>query len=159
MSYSLRFISLLREYVVEQDGNKIFSGGADNQAKMFDVTTGTAIQVAQHDAPVKVVRWVESPNMGVLATGSWDKTIKVCPWTRVLVVMLSDSIQYWDLRAQQPVASVQLPERCYSFDVQYPLLVVGTAERHIQVFSLTNPATPYKVLCLLLNLDILIDMR
>ncbi|KAK0204767.1 Poly(A)+ RNA export protein [Desarmillaria ectypa] len=112
-----------------KEGNKIFSGGADNQAKMFDVTTGAAMQVAQHEAPVKVVRWVESPNMGVLATGSWDKTIK-----------------YWDLRAQQPVASVQLPERCYSFDVQYPLLVVGTAERHIQVFSLNNPTTPYKTM-------------
>ena len=27
----------------------------------------------------------------------------------------------------------------------YPLLVVGTAERHIQIFNLTNPTTPFKV--------------
>lgn len=38
-----------------------------------------------------------------------------------------------------------LPERCYTFDVQYPLMVVGTAERHIQIFNLTNPNTAYKV--------------
>lgn len=54
-------------------------------------------------------------------------------------------LQYWDLRAPQPVASVTLPERCYTFDVQYPLMVVGTAERHIQIFNLTNPTAAYKV--------------
>lgn len=46
---------------------------------MFDVTTGETRQVAQHDAPVKAVRWVQSSGGGVLATGSWDKTIKVRP--------------------------------------------------------------------------------
>lgn len=30
-------------------------------------------------------------------------------------------------------------------DVVYPLMVVGTAERHIQIFNLTNPMTPYRV--------------
>ncbi|KAJ3504623.1 hypothetical protein NMY22_g17856 [Coprinellus aureogranulatus] len=60
-----------------QDGTKIFSGGADNAGRMFDVTTGQATQVAQHDAPIKVVGWVDAPGTGILATGSWDKTIKV----------------------------------------------------------------------------------
>ncbi|KAF9468173.1 Poly(A)+ RNA export protein [Collybia nuda] len=112
-----------------KEGNKVFSGGADNAGRMFDVSTGQATQVAQHDAPIKVVRWVDTPQAGILATGSWDKTIK-----------------YWDLRAQAPVATVNLPERCYTFDVQYPLMVVGTAERHIQIFSLTNPNTAYKTI-------------
>ena len=44
---------------------------------MFDVVTGQATQVAQHDAPIKVVGWVDAPGTGILATGSWDKTIKV----------------------------------------------------------------------------------
>ncbi|KAF5371866.1 hypothetical protein D9615_009527 [Tricholomella constricta] len=112
-----------------KEGNKIFSGGADNAGRMFDVTTGQSSQVAAHDAPVKVVRWIDAPGAGILATGSWDKTIK-----------------YWDLRASQPVATVTLPERCYTFDVQYPLMVVGTAERHIQIFNLTNPNTAYKTI-------------
>jgi mRNA export factor len=53
--------------------------------------------------------------------------------------------QYWDLRTPNPVATITLPERCYTFDIQYPLMVVGTAERHIQIFNLTNPNTAYKV--------------
>ena len=28
----------------------------------------------------------------------------------------------------------------------YPLLVVGTAERHISIFNLTNPAQPFKTM-------------
>ncbi|CDO75792.1 hypothetical protein BN946_scf184934.g7 [Trametes cinnabarina] len=112
-----------------KDGTKILSGGADNAGRMFDVTTGQASQVAQHDAPIRVVRWIESPQGGVLATGSWDKTVK-----------------YWDLRTPTPVSTVQLPERCYTMDVVYPLMVVGTAERHIQVFNLANPTTPFKTL-------------
>lgn len=38
-------------------------------------------------------------------------------------------------------------------DVQYPLLVVGTAERHIASFDLAkNPAAPQKVRNHLLNI-------
>ncbi|KAF9443750.1 WD40 repeat-like protein [Macrolepiota fuliginosa MF-IS2] len=112
-----------------KEGNKIFSGGADNAGRMFDVTTGQATQVAQHDAPVKVIKWIDTPQAGILATGSWDKTIK-----------------YWDIRSQNPIATVTLPERCYTLDIQYPVLVVGTAERHIQIFNLNNPSTPYKTI-------------
>lgn len=60
-----------------QEGNKVISGGADNAARMFDITNGQSQQVAQHDAPVKVVKWIETPQGGILATGSWDKTVKV----------------------------------------------------------------------------------
>jgi WD40 repeat protein len=68
-----------------QEGNKIFSGGADNAGRMFDVTTGQATQVAQHDAPIKSVRWVDAQS-GILATGSWDKTVKVCRVVTFFVV-------------------------------------------------------------------------
>lgn len=107
--------------------SKVFSGGADNSGRMLDLATGQSTQVAQHDGPIKAVRWVETPSAGILATGSWDKTIK-----------------YWDLRTNAPVATVTLPERCYTLDVQYPLMVVGTADRHIQIFNLANPQTPYR---------------
>lgn len=59
-----------------RDGTKIFSAGADKAARMFDVSTGQSSQVAAHDAPVKSVRYIDQQG-GILATGSWDKTIKV----------------------------------------------------------------------------------
>ena len=65
------------QIVFLQEENKVFSGGTDNVARMFDITTGHATQVAQHDAPIKVVKWVDAPQAGILATGSWDKTIKI----------------------------------------------------------------------------------
>ncbi|GBE88270.1 Poly(A)+ RNA export protein [Sparassis crispa] len=111
-----------------KDGTKILSGGADNAARMFDVTTGQSQQVAQHEGPIKCVKWVDT-SLPVLVTGSWDKTLK-----------------YWDLRTPNPVATVQLPERCYTLDVVYPLMVVGTAERHIQIFNLSNPNTVFKTI-------------
>jgi hypothetical protein len=49
------------------------------------------------------------------------------------------------MRTSNPVSTVQLPDRCYTLDVAYPLMVVGTAERHVQIFNLSNPTTPFKV--------------
>ncbi|CAD6581595.1 MAG: hypothetical protein CYPHOPRED_001663 [Cyphobasidiales sp. Tagirdzhanova-0007] len=108
-----------------RDGTKVLSGGVDNTARLFDLQTGTASQVAQHQAPIRCVRWIDMQN-GLLATGSWDKTIK-----------------YWDLRTPNPVASVSLEERCYAMDVCGSLLVVGTAERKIQIYNLQNPTAQY----------------
>jgi hypothetical protein len=53
--------------------------------------------------------------------------------------------QYWDLKGPNPIANVELPERCYTMDVQYPLMVIGTAERHIVIINLSNPTTIFKV--------------
>ena len=60
-----------------RDGSKLFSVGADKAARMFDMSTGQNSQVGAHDAPIKCVRWIEAPTGGILATGSWDKTVKV----------------------------------------------------------------------------------
>ncbi|KAG9304958.1 hypothetical protein G9A89_003127 [Geosiphon pyriformis] len=110
-----------------KDGTKILSGGADKAGRMFDVTTGTAAQIAQHDAPIKCIKWVDSGTSPVVATGSWDKTVK-----------------YWDMRMSTPVLSVNLPERCYAMDLVFPLMVVATAERHVVVYNMLNPSQVYK---------------
>lgn len=44
---------------------------------MYDVITGQSAQVAEHAAPVKCIKWIDTPQGGILATGSWDKTLKV----------------------------------------------------------------------------------
>lgn len=98
---------------------------------MFDLQSGQSSQIAAHDATIRSVRFVDAGNTGsqMLVTGSWDKTLK-----------------YWDLRSQNPVSTVQLPERVYTIDVQQKLLVVGTAERHICIFDLSNPGTIFKTI-------------
>lgn len=111
------------------DGTKIISGGADNQVKIFDLATQQAQQIGQHDSAVKSVRYVECgpTNTQVVASGSWDKTLK-----------------YWDMRSPQPVSTINLPERVYSMDSSQKLLVVGCADRHISIIDLNNPQQIFK---------------
>lgn len=116
-----------------QDGSKVVGAGADKAARLLDLGSGstTATQVAAHDQPIKSVKFFELPNsnQSMIVTGSWDKTIK-----------------YWDLRTQQPVATVQCQERVYTLDVKKNLLVVGTADRYINVINLSEPSKFYKTL-------------
>ncbi|KAG1177201.1 hypothetical protein G6F70_002846 [Rhizopus microsporus] len=108
-----------------KDGTKVVSGGADKAGRMFDITTGQSTQVAQHDDTIKSVKFLDQGN--VLATGSWDKTIR-----------------YWDLRSPTPIGTVQLPERLYSMDARGPLMVAATAEKHVCLFDLNNPTVIFK---------------
>jgi len=111
------------------DGTKLFGGSVDKQVKMLDLNTGQQMQVAQHDAPVSCVKFVNHPQGQLLITGSWDKTVK-----------------YWDARSPTPAITVPLPERCYSMDLKYPAFVVATAERKFLIYNLENPTVVFKLL-------------
>ncbi|KAJ3113362.1 hypothetical protein HDU96_003498 [Phlyctochytrium bullatum] len=112
-----------------KDGSKLFSGGADKAGKLMDLQTGQTMQVASHDAPIRCARFFDNPQGSILATGSWDKTVR-----------------YWDLRQPTPMATVALPERVYAMDVINFLMVVGTADRTILIYNLQNPAQPFKTI-------------
>ncbi|KAG6422005.1 hypothetical protein SASPL_118566 [Salvia splendens] len=110
----------------KDDGTTVFSGGCDKQVKMWPLLSGgQPVTVAMHDAPIKELAWI--PEMSLLVTGSWDKTLR-----------------YWDLRQPNPTWVQQLPERCYALTVKHPLMVVGTADRNLVVFNLQNPQTEFK---------------
>lgn len=87
------------------------------------------MQVAAHDQPIRVVRCFEANGTPMIATGSWDKTVK-----------------YWDCRQSSPAATLQCQERVYTMDVRNNLLVVGTADRYINVVNLASPDKFYKTL-------------
>ncbi|KAJ0007845.1 hypothetical protein Pint_30284 [Pistacia integerrima] len=98
----------------------VFSGGCDKQVKMWPLLSGgQPVTVAMHDAPLIEFAWV--PEMNLLVTGSWDKTLK-----------------YWDTRQSNPVHTQQLPDCCYALTVRHPLMVLGTAYRNLIVFNLQN---------------------
>lgn len=61
----------------KDDGTTVFSGGCDKQVKMWPLLSGgQPMTVAMHDAPIKELAWI--PEMNLLVTGSWDKTLKYC---------------------------------------------------------------------------------
>jgi mRNA export factor len=67
--------------------------------------------------------------MNLLVTGSWDKTMR-----------------FWDLRTPTPVNTQTMPERIYAMDINFPLCVLGTADRNLIIYDLTKPASPFKTL-------------
>jgi len=109
------------------DGTKVFMASCDKQVKCWDLATNQALQVAEHGAPVKSVRWVKAPNYTALMTGSWDKTLK-----------------FWDTRSPNPIMSIDCGERVYCADVEYPMAVVGTAGRGIIIYTLEGQPKEFK---------------
>ena len=76
----IKFVLLpSRDHIVihNQDGDKVFSAGTDNVGIMYDATTGQNTRVAQHDAPVKAIKWIDTHHSSILITGSWDKLVRV----------------------------------------------------------------------------------
>lgn len=99
---------------------------------MLDLNTSitNVQQVAQHDQPIKCAKFMDGPNNSpMLVTGSWDKTVK-----------------YWDLRQATPAATLNCQERVYTMDVKNKLLVIGTADRYINVVNLDDPTKFYKTI-------------
>lgn len=109
------------------DGTKVYLASCDKTAKVWDLASNQTMQVAQHDAPIKTCHWVKAPNYTCLMTGSWDKTLK-----------------FWDTRSPNPIMSINLPERCYCADVDYPMAVVGAAGRHLIIYQLEGKPQEYK---------------
>lgn len=107
------------------------SGGADKAARLVDLAgnPNQPQQVAVHDQPIRCVKMFTHQGNDMLITGSWDKTIK-----------------YWDLRSPNPAVTVTLQDRCFTMDVKDNLLVIGTAERYINIVNLTNPDKFYKTI-------------
>ncbi|KAI6711300.1 hypothetical protein PZA11_003624 [Diplocarpon coronariae] len=115
------------------DGTKVVGAGADKAARVIDLGAGTntSTQVAAHDQPIRCVKYFTPPGASapMIVTGSWDKTIK-----------------YWDLRQSTAVATITCQERVYTLDVKKNLLVVGTADRYINVINLSDPTKFYKTI-------------
>uniref|UniRef100_A0A3P8QHT5 Rae1 protein homolog n=1 Tax=Astatotilapia calliptera TaxID=8154 RepID=A0A3P8QHT5_ASTCA len=50
------------------DGSKVFTASCDKTAKMWDLNSNQAIQIAQHDGPIKAIHWIKAPNYSCIMT-------------------------------------------------------------------------------------------
>ncbi|EGE79640.1 Poly(A)+ RNA export protein, variant [Blastomyces dermatitidis ATCC 18188] len=116
------------------DGTKVVGAGVDKAARMLDLQANatTPVQVAAHDAPIRCCAMIPNPGnsaQSLLVTGSWDKTVK-----------------FWDLRQSTPIGTLECQERVYTMDVKNKLLVIGTADRYINIVNLDQPTKFYKTM-------------
>jgi len=109
------------------DFKTVFFGGCDNKGYMWDLQTNQMVQIAQHESPIKFIRYI--PEKNCIMTGGWDK--KLC---------------FWDGKSSSPGMTIDIPEKFYCGDVAGELAVVGTADRKIQIYSLSNLGTPFREL-------------
>ena len=47
-------------------------------------------------------------------------------------------VKLWDTRQPTPVHNIQLTDRAYSMDARGPAMVVGTGDRKLAVFDITQ---------------------
>ncbi|XP_046844256.1 mitotic checkpoint protein BUB3-like [Xenia sp. Carnegie-2017] len=102
------------------DGVHCFSGGLDCALKTYDFNASAEQELGRHEAAIKCVEFCNQ--MGVVVTGSWDKTVKL-----------------WDPRQPQPTGTYSQPDKVYTMALADERLVVGTVCRsRVMVWDLRN---------------------
>jgi len=97
-----------------------YSGGLDRALKGYDFNSSAETILGTHDEAIRCI--VYSQETGLLATGSWDKTIKL-----------------WDPRAPNSFrGTFEQPGKVYTMDTTHRRLVVGTNGRHVYIYDLRN---------------------
>jgi len=100
-----------------RDGHRLVSGGCDQKVRVRDLQAQRDQDIGRHEGPVKELALVD--DLGLVATGSWDKTLR-----------------FWTASQASAAATLQLPERVYAMDAKFPMLAVGTADRHVLTYDL-----------------------
>jgi len=101
------------------DSVNTWSGDIKGNVFAYNINTGSQIQTGQHNDAVRCIEFC--PEVGVLVTGSWDKTIRL-----------------WDPRSQHNVASYNQPDKVYTMAICGHRIIVGTAGKHVLIYDIRN---------------------
>eukprot|EP00124_Ichthyophonus_hoferi_P000332 Ihof_evm28s11 gene=Ihof_evmTU28s11 len=100
------------------------AGGLDTEVQWLDFANNTMTKIGEHDEAISAVDYCSELEM--LATGSWDKTIRL-----------------WDPRNPGKMfKSVAQPGKVYSMSLSGYELVVGLEDRLVYVWDLRQPDVP-----------------
>lgn len=106
------------------DSGRAFSVGLDGKLKLFDFQSQRDTTIGSHRDAIRCVQYC--PGLNLAITGSWDETIKL-----------------WDVRTPGScVGTYEQPGKVYTMDTCDDKLVVGTADRKIRIWTLTNMGMP-----------------
>ncbi|CAK8688915.1 mitotic checkpoint protein BUB3-like [Clavelina lepadiformis] len=96
-----------------------WSGSLDGSVVMYDFNVRNETIVGAHNDAVRCIEFC--PETNVIASGSWDQTIKL-----------------WDPRTNNNIGSYSQPGRVYTMSVCGNRLIVGTAGKCVVVWDLRN---------------------
>lgn len=86
----------------------------------YDFFQSAETVIGQHSQPIRCVEYLKE--LGVVATGSWDNTLRL-----------------WDPRmplGKNCVTLIQLPGKVFSMAQSGTCMVVGTSGRHVLIYDL-----------------------
>ncbi|RKP08163.1 WD40-repeat-containing domain protein [Thamnocephalis sphaerospora] len=107
-----------------EDQRHAFSGGLDRRVRILDLTTKDERELGKQDDAVRSVVYL--PQAQLLATGSWDKTVRL-----------------YDTRAATAETSrTEQPAKVFALDAAGYTLVAAMAERHVHVYDVRNMSEP-----------------
>jgi mRNA export factor len=98
----------------------LYFGTAANQVKMWDLKSGSVMDIGSHDAPVKDVFYVDAMNQCVVSAG-WDGMVK-----------------FWDTRSPQPMLQQDLTQKIFSMSISQSLLVAALSTHQIYAVNLQD---------------------
>lgn len=102
------------------DSSKSFSGGLDKSLIGYDFNSQAESYLGNHLDAIRCVEYC--PELGIVVTGSWDKTVKL-----------------WDPRQKHMIGMYdQNSEAVYTMSLCGDRLVVGTSNRRVLVWDLKN---------------------
>lgn len=98
----------------------MITGSLDHQLMVYDITSGSAVNMGAHEDSVRCVEYASETN-GIIS-GSWDKTIKI-----------------WDAREKKCIGTYEQSNgKVYSLAVRDNKIVVATYGRKVLIWDIRN---------------------